>query len=126
MGAPATFPQTFGLDTVDVVFSSLSASPTVGTVRDGKSDVVTAVANGSTGVYTFTLAKAFPQMIAGFACITPADATPTDIVCDVSYNSSTGVITVYTRAAAVLTAPESGSRINVFCRFSRSSSLKDA
>ena len=125
MGAPATFAQVYGLDTVMVAASCLSASPALATVRDGKSDVVTAIANGSTGVYTFTLAKKFPAMISGVASITPADATPTDIVCDVAYDSSTGVVTVYTRAAATLTAPESGSRVNLIAVFTRSSSLKD-
>lgn len=126
MGAPATFSRSFGLNTVDVVFSCTTASPTIANVYDGKSDVVTAVANGSTGVYTFTLAKKFPRMVAGFAGITPPDAEPTDIVCDVAYNATTGVVTVYTRAAAVLTAPESGSRVNVFCKFSCHSSVMDS
>jgi hypothetical protein len=125
MPAPATFAQVFGLDTVCVAASCLSASPALATVKDGKSDVVTAVANGATGVYTFTLAKKFPAMIAGTASITPADATPTDIVCDIAYNATTGVVTIYTRAAAVLTAPESGSRVNFIAFFSRSDALKD-
>lgn len=125
MSAPATFAQVLGLDTVFVGASCLSASPALATVKDGKSDIVSAVANGSTGIYTFTLAKKYPAMISGAASITPADATPTDIVCDIAYNATTGVVTVYTRAAAVLTAPESGSRVNFIALFSRSDALKD-
>lgn len=125
MGAPATFQQSFGLDTV-LVAVSLAEIPTVGTVKDGKSDVVTAVSHTDTsGIYTFTLAKKFPAMVSGVAGITPADATPTDIVCDVSYNATTGVVTIYTRAAAVLGDPEAGSRINFLGVFSRTQSLVD-
>lgn len=100
---------TAGIGTVLVAFS-VKADDTV--KRDGRSSLVSSVASASTGIYEFTLSQKLPQMIAGVASIQAADATPTDIVCDVGYNSTTGVVTVYTRAAAVLTDPEAGSRIN--------------
>lgn len=105
---------TFGIGTVWAAFSC-RADDTL--KRDGRSSLVTSVASASTGIYVFTLSQKFPQMVAGVASITPADATPTDIVCDVAYDSSAGTVTVYTRAAAVLTDPEAGSRINVICSF---------
>lgn len=123
MGAPATFAQTHGLQTVLVAASCLADASAV---RDGKSGIVTSAANGSVGVYTFTLSKKFTRMVSGVATINPVDATPTDITCQVAYNESTGVVTVYTLAAAVLTAPEAGSRVSFMAVFSHRSDLKDA
>jgi hypothetical protein len=123
MPANATFQQGFGLDTV-LVAASCRADDTL--IRDGKTDIVSSVASASTGIYVFTLARKFPQMVAGTASITPADATPTDIVCDIAYDSSLGTVTVYTRAAAVLTDPEAGSRVNFIAVFCTKDSLKDS
>jgi hypothetical protein len=123
MAANATFQQGYGLNTV-LVAASVKADDTV--IRDGKTDIVTSVASASTGIYVFTLAKKFPQMVAGTASITPADATPTDIVCDVAYDASAGTVTVYTRAAATLTDPEAGSRVNFIAVFCTKDALKDA
>lgn len=125
MPAPATFAQIYGLDTV-LVAVSFGEVPSLSNVKDGKSDVVTAVSHTDTsGIYTFTLAKKFPAMISGVASITPADTSPTDVVCDVSYNATTGVVTIYTRAGATLGDPEASSRINFLGVFSRSDALKD-
>jgi hypothetical protein len=92
---------------------NVAAGPTAGTAkRDGKSALITTFARSAQGIYTFTLATKFPQITAGVACIEAADATPTDIVCSWRYDASTGILTIYCAAAAVLTDPEVGSRIN--------------
>lgn len=129
MGQPATFSQSFGIETVDVACSALwtSSGTTFNAIRDGKSGIVSASAySGSTGIFTLTLAKKFPRVIAMFAQVNTADATPTDVTCQCSYNATTGVVTIYTTAAAVLTNPETGARISFFGKFSSKDYAKDA
>lgn len=125
MGQPAVFGQTFGIQTVDVACSLRRNNTTADRIRDGKSGVVTSVARSSAGIYTFTLAKKFTRMIAGVAQVNPVDATPTDVTCQCAYDESTGVVTVYCVAAAVLTDPEDLSRISFIGKFSVTT-IKDA
>lgn len=123
MAANATFQQGYGLDTVLVAFSATVAA---GTIRDGKTDIVTSAAAPGSGVFTFTLAKKFPQMVAGVASITPADASPSDSVCTTEYNATTGVVTVRTITTTTPTDPEAASRINFIGVFCTKDSLKDS
>lgn len=96
---------------VALVGFSCKADATV--KRDGKSSLVTSVASGGAGIFNFTLATKFPRIVSATCSIEAADASPTDIVCSWRYDASTGIFTVYCAAAAVLTAPEAGSRVNV-------------
>lgn len=118
----ATFQQGHGLDTVLVTASCLADASAK---RDGKSGVVASVANGSTGIYAFTLAYKYPQLVHAVGQVQSVDATPIDITCQTRYDSSTGILYVYTLTAAVLSAPEAGSRVGFVAVFSRSTSLKD-
>lgn len=67
MGAPATFAQTFGIQTINVNISARRNNTAFDNIRDGNSDIVTSAARGSQGVYTFTLAKKLTRMIDGIA-----------------------------------------------------------
>jgi hypothetical protein len=123
MAANATFQQGYGLDTVLVV-ASCKADASV--IRDGKTDIVSSAANGSTGVYTFTLAKKFPQCVHAVASVQNYDGSSTDLTARWDYNATTGVFTVYTLAAAVATAPEASDRVGFIAVFCTKDSLKDS
>lgn len=100
---------TAGIGTVLVAFSC-KTDDTV--KRDGRSSLVSSVASSNAGVYEFTLSQKFPQMIAGVASVQNADGSPADRTCQVGYNATTGVVTVYVLSAATPTDPEANDRIN--------------
>lgn len=126
MGAPATFAQTYGLQTIGVRCSLRLNGTAADQIRDGKSGIVKSVARTAAGVFTFTLDRKLTRMIAGIAQVNAVDATPTDVTCQCAYNESTGVVTVYCLTGAVLTDPENLSRVSFVGEFSHRSDLKDA
>jgi hypothetical protein len=86
-------------------------------LRDGGLGIFSANAKSATGVFTFTLRTALPQCIHCVPSVQNADGSPTDLTARWDYNATTGVLTIYTLAAAVATDPEAGDRVGFIAVF---------
>lgn len=104
-----------GHDIVEVCGSFVTAGASAPTVVRGKGFTVSAP---STGVYSITLDRAYPEMVVCVVGFGNGDATATNDEVQVgTYTAATGVLTIVTESVAATAANLTGPVVHFIAKF---------
>lgn len=109
-----TIQQGYGSGTVIIAASMLGDGSGF---LDGGLGLFSVAENTNTGIFEFTLATPLPQCIFCVPGVQSTDAAPTACTAQWDYDASTGVLTVYTAVADVLTDPPATDRVGFIAVF---------